>query len=108
MDDSSLVCIPTVFSVDEFYPMIGVVGTDEFDGDVTLFPRINVIPSVRASVSLVFKICVLCDVCWEIVCLSPVNSFVFVSEFSDEDYCRQSVLVFVLCLKDVQGKPDLC
>ena len=93
MDDSLLGGIPAVFSVDEFYPEVGVVGVDEFDRNVALFLRVNVIPGVRVPLSLVFKIRLFCDVCWEIVLLSPVNSFVFVSEFSYEDYCRQGVLV---------------
>ena len=88
--------------------MVGVVGVDEFDRDVALLFRVNVVPGVGVSLSLVFKVCLFCDVCWEVVLLSPVNSFVFVSEFSDEDYCRQVVRVFVLCFKDVRGKPDLC
>ena len=93
MDNSFLGCIPAVFSVDEFYPKVGVVGVDEFDRDVALFLRVDVVTSVGVSLSLVFKVCVFCDVCWEIVLLSPVNSFVFVSEFSNKDYCRQDVLV---------------
>ena len=108
MDNSFLSCIPAVFSVDKFYPRVGVVGVDEFDRNVTLLFRINVIPGVGVALSLVFKVCVFCDVCWEVILLSPVNSFVFVSEFSNKDYCRQGVLVFVLCFKDVRGKPDLC
>ena len=88
--------------------MVGIVGVDEFDRDVTFLFRVNVVPSVGVSLSLIFKVRLFCDVCWEIVLLSPVNLFVFVSEFSDEDYCCQVVQVFVLCFKDVRGKPDLC
>ena len=73
--------------------MVGIVGVDEFDRNVALLFRVNVVPSVRVSLSLVFKVRLFCDVCWEIVLLSPVNSFVFVSEFSDEYYCRQVVWV---------------
>ena len=108
MDDSLLGGIPAVFSVDEFYPKVSIVGVDEFDRNVALFLRVDVISGIRVSVSLVFKVRLFCDVCWEIVLLSPVNSFVFVSEFSDEDYCRQVCSGVVLCFKDVQGKPDLC
>ena len=93
MDNSLLCCIPAVFSVDKFYPEVGIVGVDEFDRNVALLFRVNVVPSVGISVSLVFKVCLFCDVCWEVVLLSPMNSFVFVSEFSDKDYCRQGVLV---------------
>ena len=93
MDNSLLSCIPAVFSVDKFYPKVGIVNVDKFDGNVTLLFRVDVIPGVGISVSLVLKVCVFCDVCWEIVLLSPVNSFVFVSEFPDKDYCRQGVLV---------------
>ena len=91
MDNSFLGCIPAVFSVDKFYPEVGVIGVDEFDRDVALLSRVDVISSVGVSLSLVFKVRVFCDVCWEIILLSPVNSFIFVSEFSDEDYCRQVV-----------------
>ena len=93
MDNSFLGCIPAIFSVDEFYPEVGIVGVDEFDRDVALLFRVDVIPCIGVSVSLVFKVCVFCDVRWEIVLLSPVNSFVFVSKFSDKDYCRQVVPV---------------
>ena len=93
MDNSLLSCIPAVFSVDKFYPKVGIVDVDEFDRNVALLFRVDVVPGVGISLSLVFKVCVFCDVCWEIVLLSPVNSFVFVSEFSDKDYCRQDVLV---------------
>ena len=79
---------------------------NKFDGDMIFSMGIDVIPSIRISLSLAFKVCVLCNVCWEIVLLSPMNSFVFVFEFSDEDYCCQSVIGVVLCFKDVQGKPD--
>ena len=91
MDNSFLGRVPAVFSVDKFYPGVGVVGVDEFDRDVALFLRIDVIPGIRVSLSLVFKVRLFCDVRWEIVLLSPMNSFVFVSEFSDKDYCRQVV-----------------
>jgi len=47
---------------------------------------------VDISWSLVFIICVSFDVCWEIVLLSPVNSFVFFFKFSDEYYCCQGVI----------------
>ena len=86
-------CVPAVFSVDKFYPEVGVVDVDEFDRNVALLFRVDVIPGVGVSVSLVFKVGLFYDMCWEIVLLSPVNSFVFVSEFSDKDYCCQSVLV---------------
>ena len=79
--------------MDKFYPEVGIVGVDKFDRNVALLFRVDVVPSVGISVSLVFKVHLFCDVCWEVVLLSPMNSFVFVSEFSDKDYCRQSVLV---------------
>ena len=79
--------------MDKFYPKVGVVDVDEFDRNVTLLFRVDVIPGIGVSVSLVFKVCVFCNVRWEVVLLSPVNSFVFVSEFSDKDYCRQGVSV---------------
>ena len=66
---------------------------DESNRDMLLSLSVDVVPCVRVSFSLVFKVCLLCDVCWEIILLSPVNSFVFVSEFSDKDYCCQDVLV---------------
>ena len=74
---------------------------DEFDRNVAFLFRVDVVPSVGVSMSLVFKVCLFCDVHWEIVLLSPMNSFVFVSEFSDEDYCCQVVQVFVLYFKDI-------
>ena len=99
MDDSLLGCIPAVFSVDKFYPEVGVVGVDEFNGNVALLFRVNVVSSIGVSVSLVFKIRLFCDVCWEVVLLSPVNSFVFVSEFSNKDYCRQGVQMLSCILR---------
>ena len=74
---------------------------DKFNRNVIFSVGVDIVPSIRVFLSLVFKVCVLCDMCWEIVLLSPVNLFVFVSEFSDGDYCCQGVLVFVLCFKDV-------
>ena len=108
MDNSLLSCIPAIFSVDKFYPVVGIIGVDKFDRNVALLFRVNVVSGVRISVSLVFKVCLFCDVYWEIVLLSPVNLFVFVSEFSDKDYCRQGYSGIVLCFKDIRGKPDLC
>ena len=66
---------------------------DKFNRDMISSVGVKVIPSIRVSLSLVFKICILCDMCWEIILLSPVNLFVFVCKFSDKDYCHQDVLV---------------
>ena len=88
-----MVCIPTVFSVVDSYPKIGVIGIDKLNRDMFLFLGVNVVPSIRVSMSLVFKVCVLCDIYREIILLSPINLFIVVSEFSDKNYCCQGVLV---------------
>ena len=84
--------------------MIGVVDLDEFDGFLSVC-CIKEVSGVWMSWSLIFEIYVLCDVCWEIVLLSP------------EDLCKVSTEGFV-CLgrhsgnssvfQELVGKPNLC
>ena len=88
-----------IFPVD-LDPKIGVVYLDEFDRDVC-FPEVDIISSVRVSLSLIFKICVYFDMCWDIILLSPMNLFVFVSEFTDKYDRYQGVTGVVLYFKDV-------
>ena len=88
---SSVGSDPTFWSPEKSNPMIGVIYLNEFSGCMTFVWEINVVSVIIVSWSLVFKVSVLFDMCWEIVLLSPVNSFIFVSEFSDKDYCRQGV-----------------
>ena len=59
--------------------MIGVVDLDEFDGSFSIC-CVNVISCVRMSWSLIFKIYVSCYVCWEIILLSPEDSYELVIE----------------------------
>jgi len=84
--------------------VIGVVNLDEFDGFLSVC-CVKEVSCVRVSWSLIFKVYVLCDVCWEIVLLSP------------EDLCEVSSESFV-CLgrhdgsssvfQELVGKPNLC
>ena len=106
-DNCSLVCDPSIVVPANLDPKIGVIYLDKFNRNV-VFPEVNVISGFGVSVSVVFKVCVYFDVCWEIILLSPMNSFIFFSEFSNEDYCCQGVTGVVLCFKDIRGKPDLC
>ena len=105
---SSLGSDPTVWFPKKSNPVIGVVYLDKFNSCVWFVWKVNVVSVVGVSWSLVFVIGVSFYVCWKIVLLSSVNSFVFVFEFSNKCYCRQGVTGVVLCFKDVRGKPDLC
>jgi len=100
---SSLVCVPLVVFPEEFYPKVFVFYFDEFDDPVYFLWEVNVVSGIFMSGSVVFKICLAFDVCWKIVLLSSVNSFVLFKS-SDEYYCRQDVTGVVLCFKDVSRK----
>jgi len=106
-DNCSLVCDPNIVVPADLNPNIGVIYLDKFDRNV-VFPEVNVVSGSGVSVSMVFKVCIYFDMCWEIVLLSPMNLFIVISEFANKDYCHQGVTGVVLCFKDVQGKPDLC
>jgi len=99
-DYCSLVCDPRIVVPADLNPKIGIVYLDKFDRNVVL-PEVNIVSGFGVSVSVVFKVCVYFDMCWEIVLLSPMNLFVFVSKFPDEYYCHQGVTGVVLCFKDV-------
>jgi len=107
MKYSSLVCVPLVIFPEDFYPIVFVFYFDKFDSSACFLWEVNVISGVFMSGSVIFEVCLAFNVCWEIVLLSPVNSFILFKS-SDEYYCRQGVIGVVLCFKDVQGKPDLC
>jgi len=62
--------------------------------------EVDVVSGVFMSSSVVFKVYFAFDVCWEIVLLSPVNSFILFKS-SDKYYCRQGVTGVVLYFKDV-------
>jgi len=91
LDLNTLVCDPTVIVPADLDPKIGVVYLDKFDRDVVL-PKVNIISGFGVSVSVVFKVCIYFDMCWEIILLSPMNLFVFVSEFANEYHCHQVVI----------------
>ena len=101
---ASLVSLPRVLSSDELDPTIGVVNLDKFKGSFSIC-CIKVVPSIRVSWSLIFKVDVYFDMCWEIVLLSP------------EDLCELVTECFV-CLghhggnssvfQELVGKPNLC
>jgi len=88
---SSLVCVPLVIFPEEFYPIVFVFYFDEFDDSVYFLWEIDVISGVFMFVSVIFEVCFAFNVCWEIVLLSPVNSFILFKS-SDEYYCRQGVI----------------
>ena len=104
---SSLVRVPLIIFPEEFYPMVIVFYFDEFNNSVCFLWKVNVVSGIFMSSSVVFEVCFAFDVYWEIVLLSPVNSFVLFKS-SDKYYCRQGVTGVVLCFKDIRGKPDLC
>jgi len=91
MKYSSLVCVPLVIFPEEFYPIVFVFYFDEFDDSVCFLWEIDVISGVFMSASVIFEVRFAFDVCWEIVLLSPVNSFILFKS-SDEYYCRQDVI----------------
>jgi len=103
MKYSSLVCVPLVIFPEEFYPIVFVFYFDEFDNSVCFLWEIDVISGVFMSVPVIFKVRFAFDVCWEIVLLSSVNSFILFKS-SDEYYCCQDVIGVVLCFKDVLRK----
>jgi len=100
---SSLVCVPLVIFPEEFYPIVFVFYFDKFDNSVCFLWEIDVISGVFMSGSVVLEVCLAFDVCWEIVLLSPMDSFILF-ESPDEYYCRQGVIGVVLCFKDVSRK----
>ena len=84
--------------------MIGVVNLDEFDGSLSVC-CIKEVSCVRVSWSLIFEVYVLCDVCWEIVLLSPEDlrgisskGFVCLGRHSGNSSVFQELV----------GKPNLC
>ena len=107
MKYSSLVCVPLVIFPEEFYPIVFVFYFDEFDDPVCFLWEVNVVSGIFMSGSVVFKVCFAFDVCWKIVLLSPMDSFILFKS-PNKYYCRQGVIGVVLCFKDVRGKPDLC
>ena len=104
-DNSSLVSNPGIVVSVNLDPKIGVVCLDKFNGDGSSVWGVKVISGVKIVYSVVFEVCVLCDVCWEIVLLSP------------DDACKLVVECFVLngrhdgnssVFQELVGKPNLC
>jgi len=81
-DNSSLVSNPGVVVLVKLDPKIGIVCLNKFDRDGPSTWSVKVISGVKIVYSVVFKVCVLCDVCWEIVLLSPSDTCKFVVECS--------------------------
>ena len=100
MKYSSLICVPLVIFPEECYPIVFVFYFDEFNSSMCFLWEIDVVSGIFMSESVVFEVCFAFDMCWEIVLLSPVNSFVLFKS-SDKYYCRQGVISVVLCFKDV-------
>ena len=100
-----MVGLPLVLSPEEFDPVIGVVGFNEFDRHMLFLWGIKVVSSVRMSWSLIVEVDIDFNVFWEIVLLSP------------EDLCK--LVVECVCLdgrhggnssvfQELIGKPNLC
>ena len=70
-DNSSLVSNPGIVVSVKLDPKIGAVCLDKFDRDGPSTWSVKVISGVGIVYSVVFEVCVFCDVCWEIVLLSP-------------------------------------
>ena len=66
-DNSSLVSNPGIVVLVNLDPKVGVVCLDKFNRDGPSTGSIKVISCVMIVYSVVFEVCVLCDVCWEIV-----------------------------------------
>ena len=101
---SRLICFPSVLVSAESNPVVGVVNLDEFDGSLSVY-CVKEVSCIRVSWSLIFEVYVLCDVCWEIILLSP------------EDLCEVSTEGFVCSgrhggnssvFQELVGKPNLC
>ena len=100
-----MIGLPLVLSEEEFNPVVGAVGLDEFNRCM-LFPwGIKVVSSVGMSWSLIVEVCVNFNMLWEIVLLSP------------EDLCE--LVIECVCLggrhdgnssvfQELIGKPNLC
>jgi len=79
---SSLIGLPNVLSPAKSNPQVSVIDLDEFDRSMYVFGEVNVIPGVGVSLSLIFKVCVNFDMCWEIVLLSSKDLQVLVVKSS--------------------------
>jgi len=77
---ASLVGLPSILSSDKLDPIVGVVSFDEFNR--SLCGGIKVVSGVRMSWSLIVKVNIFFDVCWEIVLLSPKDLCELVTELS--------------------------
>jgi len=104
-DNSSLVSNPGIVVLVKLDPKVGVVCLNKFDRDGPSTWGVKVISGVEIVYSVVFKVCVLCDVCWEIVLLSS------------DDACKLVVECSVLngrhdgnssVFQELVGKPNLC
>ena len=104
-DNSSLVSNPGVVVSVKLDPKISFVCLDKFDRDGPSTWSVKVISSVRIVYSVVFKVCVFCDVCWEIILLSPNDSCKLVIKCSVLDGRHNgNSSVF----QELVGKPNLC
>jgi len=73
---------PSVVSEEESNPEVGVVGLDKFNRCVGFLWKIATVPSILVLVSVVFKVYISFDMCWEIVLLSPEDLYMFVTDDS--------------------------
>ena len=102
----------SVVVLSEFYPEIVVSFCDEFYRGFSLSWLINVIacawigPSFDKRVFL--KICMSFNMCGKVVCLSSVDCFLCIGEFSNKSNTRHSEYASDPVLQGSIGKPDLC
>jgi len=91
-------------SLEKFDPVVGVVSLDKFDG--SLCWGIKVVSGVRMSWSLIVKVYVDFDMCWEIILLSPEDLDKVITEcFICLGGCHSgNSSVF----QELVGKPNLC
>jgi len=104
---SSLVCDPLVIFPEEFYPVIFVFYSDEFNSSVCFLWEVDVVSGISVSRSMVFKVCFTFDMLWEIVLLSPMNSLVLIKS-SDKYYCRQGVSGYLSCVSRTSEESLTC
>ena len=96
--------MPLVLSSDKLDPDVGVVSFDKFERSFSSC-SVKVIPGVGVFWSLVVKVNVLFDVCWEIVLLSPEDLYELVTESS---VCLGRHDGNSSVFQELVGKPNLC
>ena len=102
----------SVVVLSEFYPEIVVSFCDKFYGEFPVSWFIDVIACVWIGPSfderVFLEICVSFNVYRKVICLSSVDCFLCVGEFSNKSNTRHGEYASDPVLQGSIGKPDLC